>query len=620
MLPNEAEMPDKVILEWRKSTDSGIFRVSEPVALINQFARTASNFDLDFQLGDSFIKLKFIDSFVLFRELVSRQKPWNFRFEILESDFESQEELRKFKQNLKGDSNSNQIINSGNLIETLKSKGFNKRELTSFQVRDVLQLLTMPHGANFSVPGAGKTTVAMALNVLLMEGNEKTLVICPKSAFEAWDDIITDCMSDPNENDYFLRLSGSHHEIETQLTLNRKRFYINYESAVTNEILLRNFLLRNQAHLIIDESHRIKAGTASNRGATCLRLAPLAKRRDILSGTPMPQGPNDIASQVEFLLPATRDALKIRSGEDPQIVMLGKFVRTRKNELGLPPKIITPVNVTMKDSHLAFYSAIADDIIGQFAATVGSSVRQNQVVRRNAIRMLQGAVYPQLVKDVPLGQPLLLTRALDEGPSAKMEKVVEICRRNAEEGLKTVVWSIFTGTILKLQSMMLDLEAEIYFGGSFDNRFGDNYNREESISRFKKSQSSMVLVANPAAGSEGLSLHHVCHHAVYLDRTYNAAHYLQSIDRIHRLGLAPETFTYIEVLRNILPDGVPNIDMSVWRRLSRKVDDMERLLSDPDLREIVAAEEEADAPVDMNMDRDDVLDLIGEMSKTRAHQ
>ena len=165
---------------------------------------------------------------------------------------------------------------------------------------------------------------------------------------------------------------------------------------------------------------------------------------------------------------------------------------------------------------------------------------------------------------------------------------------------------------------MGDLNAEVYFGGNFDNRFGDNYDREESLARFKKSSSTMVLVANPAAGSEGLSLHQVCHHAIYVDRTYNAAHYLQSIDRIHRLGLPPDTFTYIHVLRNKLPEGVPNIDMSVWRRLSRKVDDMERLLSDPDLREIVSAEDDAEAPVDMSMDRDDVLDLIVEMSKLRV--
>jgi hypothetical protein len=269
----------------------------------------------------------------------------------------------------------------------------------------------------------------------------------------------------------------------------------------------------------------------------------------------------------------------------------------------------------MKESHLAFYSAIADEVIGQFAAAVGNLNRQNQVIRRNAIRLLQSAVFPQLVREVPLGQPILLRSALEAGASAKMEKVVEICRLNADKGLKTVVWSIFTGTILKLQSMLMDVNAEVYFGGNYDNRFGENYNREESLSRFKKSQFSMVLIANPAAGSEGLSLHQVCHHALYIDRTYNAAHYLQSIDRIHRLGLAEGTVTHINVLRNKLPVGIPNIDMSVWRRLSRKVDEMERLLSDTDLREIVSAEEDADSPVDMTMDRDDVLDLIQEIGR-----
>jgi len=613
-------MNEDIFLEWRKSADSGIFRFTEESLLLNRFANTASNFDLNFHLGKTTLKLNLIDSFVLFRELVSRQKIWHFRFRILEHDLESKDEFAKFKRNISGESIASHNIDDQNLIESLASRGFDKRTLTKFQVRDVLQLLKMPHGANFSVPGAGKTTVAMAVNILLMDKDEKTLVICPKSAFEAWDEIINECMNEPADKDFFVRLTGTQDEIESQLSLSANRFYLNYESAVTNELILRKFLLTHQTHLIIDESHRIKAGTSSNRGAMCLRLAPLAKRRDILSGTPMPQGPTDIAAQVEFLLPASRDALQIRNGSDPQTVMSGKFVRTRKNELGLPPKIITPVDVIMKDSHLVFYCAIADDIIGQFAATAGNSMRQNQIVRRNAIRMLQGAVFPQLVRDVPLGQPVLLSRALEDGASAKMEKVIEICRKNAEEGLKTVVWSIFTGTILKLQSMMVDLNAEIYFGGNFDNRYGDNYNREESLARFKKSKSAMVLVANPAAGSEGLSLHQVCHHAIYVDRTYNAAHYLQSIDRIHRLGLPPETLTFIHVLRNKLPDGVPNIDMSVWRRLSRKVDDMERLLSDPDLREIVAAEDDADAPVDMNMDRDDVLDLILEMSKLRAQE
>jgi hypothetical protein len=43
--------------------------------------------------------------------------------------------------------------------------------------------------------------------------------------------------------------------------------------------------------------------------------------------------------------------------------------------------------------------------------------------------------------------------------------------------------------------------------------------------------------ANLAAMAEGVSPRHTCHDAIYVDRTFNAGQYLQSLDRIHRLGL-----------------------------------------------------------------------------------
>ena len=46
-----------------------------------------------------------------------------------------------------------------------------------------------------------------------------------------------------------------------------------------------------------------------------------------------------------------------------------------------------------------------------------------------------------------------------------------------------------------------------------------------------------ILIGNPKKGGEGISLHYNCHNAIYLDRTYNAAEYLQSRDRIHRIGM-----------------------------------------------------------------------------------
>ena len=84
-----------------------------------------------------------------------------------------------------------------------------------------------------------------------------------------------------------------------------------------------------------------------------------------------------------------------------------------------------------------------------------------------------------------------------------------------------------------------------------------------------------VLVANPAACAESISLHTVCHHAIYIDRTHNAAHYLQSQDRIHRLGLPPKTVTTVEIL--IAPDS---IDESIDHRLDFKIGVMEDVLND----------------------------------------
>ena len=75
-----------------------------------------------------------------------------------------------------------------------------------------------------------------------------------------------------------------------------------------------------------------------------------------------------------------------------------------------------------------------------------------------------------------------------------------------------------------------------------------------------------MLIANPAACAESISLHKVCHHAVYLDRSFNCAHYLQSLDRIHRLGLSKDQKTYYYLFQS-----AGSIDEIVDTRLREKM-------------------------------------------------
>ena len=99
--------------------------------------------------------------------------------------------------------------------------------------------------------------------------------------------------------------------------------------------------------------------------------------------------------------------------------------------------------------------------------------------------------------------------------------------------------------------------------------------RDAEITRFKTDGKCMVLLANPAVLSEGVSLHHECHDAVYLDRSFNAGQYLQSLDRIHRLGLAPDTETRVTVLvaGGTIDERVDSRVEAKTRRLSRILDD-----------------------------------------------
>ena len=124
-----------------------------------------------------------------------------------------------------------------------------------------------------------------------------------------------------------------------------------------------------------------------------------------------------------------------------------------------------------------------------------------------------------------------------------------------------------------------DLGAEFIHGGVDAGDENDADTREGKIKRFHDDPSCKVLVANPAACSEGISLHKVCQNALYLDRSFNAAHYLQSEDRIHRLGLPPEAHPLVEFV-----ECEESIDQVVRQRLSYKVSIMAKALNDTSLK------------------------------------
>ena len=108
------------------------------------------------------------------------------------------------------------------------------------------------------------------------------------------------------------------------------------------------------------------------------------------------------------------------------------------------------------------------------------------------------------------------------------------------------------------------------------------------LHKFRHDPECFVLLSNPATLGEGVSLHQTCHDAVYVDRDFSAGRFLQSLDRIHRLGLPPDTITTITVLV-----AEKTIDELVEQRLATKLDFLGTILDDPAVLELADLQEEA---------------------------
>jgi SNF2-related domain/Helicase conserved C-terminal domain len=512
-------------------------------------------------------------------------------------------------------------ISGTQLAAMLAERGFTKRRLTGKQVECVLHLMNLPHGANFSVPGAGKTTVAIAVHLLACSVGTPLLVVAPKNAFVAWEEALEECLAVEELSDPPLqRLTGGSDNVDYLLTREPEYSAISYDQLTRSEGVIAAHLMRRPTHVIVDESHRMKAGVASARGAALLSLAHLARRRDVLSGTPIPQALHDIVPQMEFLWPGQHVGQRLTTEHSARRALRGLFVRTTKEQLHLPPVLREFRAVPMSEPQLALYAVVRDQTLARLRSI--RSAASLEAARRSVLRLLQVSSNPRLAvkgmidggNHVDAKLQAVFDAVNEEDASLKVLAACDMAEALATVGRKVVIWSSFVDTVEEISKRLLHLGAVFIHGGVPAGSELDEGTRESNLARFHLDKHCHVLVANPAAGGEGISLHRVCHNAIYVDRTYNAAHYLQSVDRIHRLGLAEGEVTHISILESSVPAGMGAIDYSVRRRVATKVQRMSRILDDEDLRALALEEEDADAPFQLDMSMEDVLDIIEELS------
>jgi SNF2 family DNA or RNA helicase len=488
---------------------------------------------------------------------------------------------------------------SGNEIaKLLEGSGFS-RKLTPEQIRDTQKLLALKHGANFSVPGAGKTTTLLAVHSILK--NKKLVnclfVVAPINAFISWEDEIKEIFK--KKRITVARLK-SEDLINFHVIVDQKPdvILVNYEKMRKNIQGLYSYFSTNKIHLVLDESHRIKGGVSNLSFQQIINLADLAKRRDILSGTPMPQSIMDLDSQFDYLWSenVVENTLD-KNGDDEQLKDISQtiknyFVRTTKNELGLRPPIIKYRQVEMGPIQSELYKLFRSEAARLLAGLDKNSKEYFRSVGKSVVGLLQAAVNPMLLGTVdeyfqetlPFPENAEVWSLLSEyshyEKSAKIEYLVKRVETilNKESANKIVVWSYFVRNIKLLERIFSDYNPVSIFGAIPSGDDNDTNSREWRIRKFHEDKTCRLMIANPQAGGEGISLHRVCHFAIYLDRNFNAAHYLQSVDRIHRLGLPKNAATSVELI--VAKDTVDEI---VLNRLSLKTKLMAKVLNDSGL-------------------------------------
>lgn len=498
------------------------------------------------------------------------------------------------------------------------------RTLYELQMLAAYHLAFSQNACNFSVPGAGKTSVvygAYAYLHNLPDGDTKKvdriLIISPLNAFAPWELEYEECFGRKPTSK---RLSG-------KLDVEEKKQYlyemnpaeitlVSYASVISLVDELTYFLKKHRVMVILDEAHKIKNTKGGIISQSIMALAENCKSRVVLTGTPAPNGYEDLYNLFKFIWP-TKSIIKYHIGQlrdmsktvgDPRVDSLldaisPYFIRIKKGDLGIPPAINhPPVQVEMKPSQRKIYDFIEKQYISDIAESKDSQVK-SELIKARMIRLMQAATNPAL-----LAQPLkdfakiedvdfdgvqddsemlreILKYSTNEIP-AKYEKAKEIIERIISEGGKVIVWACYIKNIELLKEYLEDngISVRTLYGatpiaGDDISEEDEEYSltREAIVKEFHDPNSSFkVIIANPFAVSESISLHKACHNAIYLERSFNAAHFLQSKDRIHRYGLKEgiETHYYYLVSNDSVDGTVHQRLIDKERRLMEIIESM----------------------------------------------
>jgi SNF2 family DNA or RNA helicase len=421
------------------------------------------------------------------------------------------------------------------VIEKISFDYSSKTKPLNHQVEAIEYIKIHENVPLFDEQGLGKSKIV--IDALCQNIKEKiidgALIVCKKTLLYTWKNEI-----EKHSNLFAIVLDGSKRQRGRMLITYGHFYIVNYECLIQEKELVTLLLKYKRFAMVLDESQRIK-NPESKTTKVVLSLRDLAAKRIIITGTPIANRPEDIWSQFFFLdggvifgrdfntfkdqfklnLKGVQDMSKFEMNLKSLREKIGTVsIRRTKSILELPEKVYEVISTELAPKQKMIYDKARQEMYYEFSNTDGEKIEKdidNYLVK--LLRLTQIASNPGLLDILYNEEP---------GKFLTLDKIVrEIIERNE----KIIIWTNFTGNVRLLKNRYKEFSAMMLFGEI------PIIERNHIVKQFMEDNQCKVLIANPAAAKEGLTLTSA-NNAVYVDRGFKMDDYLQSQDRIHRIS------------------------------------------------------------------------------------
>lgn len=474
------------------------------------------------------------------------------------------------------------------------------RQLREPQMVDAYHFVSMIRAANFSVPGAGKTSIVYGAFAYLQYIGKvnKILMIGPKNSFNSWKKEFVNnfgnkkslnCLDIQESFEYGKRNALKYFSDDKNLIL------VNYES-VPGLIDELTPLIDDNTLLVFDEIHRIK-GVGGKRAEACLKISDLAQYKIALTGTPIPNSYSDLYNLLHILYPEEYDTFfdfkmnELKNAyKSPEIMekinnaIYPFFCRTTKRDLNVPlpydDDIETGyIDMDEDEEHIMeiIYNTYHSNILLLYIRLLQASSNPALVLEKIEVSDFISPIEDDENDDYSFISGLInddnITMSTEDfnfisnhSKTRKIDKSAEIIKSLVQNGEKVVAWGMFVKNLFLLDDKLKQLGIKsVVISGAMPQS-----ERDIVIDGFENNVYD-VIITNPHTLAESISLHKVCHYALYFEYSFNLTHMLQSRDRIHRLGITEDERPHYIYMFLSRPESMyDTIDQKIYYRLKEK--------------------------------------------------